>query len=180
MRWRLHNKAGMVFLVNSVNGLIRNTKRVPQLQLVCNKLNIEFIPPKELHVDSGWYGGFFDADGTVTSSIKGKYPQLQLRIGVTNKEERDVIYYKERFGGNIYYDRSQNGYYVWSTSDRIIINHFLDYAKKGNVKSIKGSRLLLVPRLYELRDVNAFKAPVDSALYKDWLLFKAKWDAAKA
>jgi ubiquinol-cytochrome c reductase cytochrome b subunit len=180
VRWRLHHKEGMTYLVNSVNGLIRNTKRVPQFQRVCEILNIKFCSPLPLHPTSGWYSGFFDADGTITFSLKGKYPQIQLRIGVTNRYEKDVIYFKERFLGSIYYDRSQNGYYSWSTSESAIIQNFIHYTKNSPLHSIKAKRFLLVPQLYKLKRLGAHKSDSTSALSKSWLEFKDKWDAAKA
>jgi hypothetical protein len=77
----LHHKEGMINLVTSVNGLIRNSKRVPQLQHVCEVLGTIPRTPLPLHPTCGWYSGFFDADGTF--SIKGP----QLRIAVTNRYE---------------------------------------------------------------------------------------------
>jgi ubiquinol-cytochrome c reductase cytochrome b subunit len=180
VRWRLHNTKGMLNLVNSVNGLIRNTKRVHQLERVCNILNINYIPPKPLYLNSGWYAGFFDADGTITFSVKGNYAKMQLRIGVTNRLEQDIIMFKERFGGGIYYDRSQNGYYSWSITKVELIHDFIHYSKICPIRSIKGKRLLMVPRLYELKSTYAFKADPNCALYKVWLEFKSKWDASKA
>jgi hypothetical protein len=38
-------------------------------------------------------------------------PLPQLTISVTNKLLADVVYFKEVFGGSIYFDSSQNGYY---------------------------------------------------------------------
>jgi hypothetical protein len=40
-----------------------------------------------------------------------KQSSPQLTISVTNKLLIDVNAYQEIFGGSIYYDRSQNGYY---------------------------------------------------------------------
>jgi hypothetical protein len=34
-----------------------------------------------------------------------------LYISITNKLLVDIIEYKNIFGGNIYYDKSQNGYF---------------------------------------------------------------------
>jgi hypothetical protein len=41
--------------------------------------------------------------------MKNNRPQLSLRV--TNKLQVDVEPFKSVFGGNIYYDSSQNGYY---------------------------------------------------------------------
>jgi ubiquinol-cytochrome c reductase cytochrome b subunit len=43
-RYRLHNREGMIQLVNMVNGNIRNSKRIPAFIKVCTVLNINYIP----------------------------------------------------------------------------------------------------------------------------------------
>ena len=43
-RYRLHNRIGMIDLINRINGNIRNSQRVPALIKVCNNLNITYIP----------------------------------------------------------------------------------------------------------------------------------------
>jgi ubiquinol-cytochrome c reductase cytochrome b subunit len=43
-RYRLHNREGMMKLVNMVNGNIRNSKRIPAFIKVCTVLNINYIP----------------------------------------------------------------------------------------------------------------------------------------
>jgi len=42
---------------------------------------------------------------------KGAMPLPQLTISVTNKILADVQHYKDVFGGAIYFDSAQNGYY---------------------------------------------------------------------
>jgi len=44
LRYRLHNKKGMVELINRINGNIRHTSRIKQLELVCSifKINIQY------------------------------------------------------------------------------------------------------------------------------------------
>jgi len=102
VRYRLHNNAGMVGVVNRVNGYIRNSVRLPQLERVCNQLKIDFIPPYKLDYNSTWLAGFFDADGTITFSLKNygtngkKHPQLS--ISVSNKKSLDLQMFVDRFG----------------------------------------------------------------------------------
>lgn len=62
MRYRLHHKSGLLSLINSVNGLIRNPDRMVQLEKICNAYDIIFIYPKPLIFSSGWFAGFFDAN----------------------------------------------------------------------------------------------------------------------
>jgi len=48
-RYRLHNKKGLLNLINNVNGEIRSSSRILQLQKICKNYNIEFIYPKPLN-----------------------------------------------------------------------------------------------------------------------------------
>jgi hypothetical protein len=43
IRYRLHNKAGMLNLISRINGHIRNNIRLKQLESVCFNLNITLI-----------------------------------------------------------------------------------------------------------------------------------------
>lgn len=109
-RYRLHNKEGIRKLINSVNGHIRHSGRLQQLHLVCLHLNIPLIYPQMINIQSAWFAGFFDADGTIIYSFKNNLPQLSIRV--TNKLLQDVMLFKEVFKGGVYFDSSQNGYYV--------------------------------------------------------------------
>ena len=73
--------------------------------------------------------GFFDSDGTIhicTNNVKNsQYRQYTLVVEVSNKYLEDIQYYKEYFGGNIYYDTSKNGYYKWHIQSQKDIENFL-------------------------------------------------------
>lgn len=113
----------MINLINAINGNIRNSKRLPQLHNICSILNIPIIEPIPLCINNSWFTGFFDADGTIGYSFKRDYPQLT--ISVTNKKLSDVQPFKDIFGGNIYFDKAQNGYYKWSIQGREDILNFI-------------------------------------------------------
>jgi hypothetical protein len=51
VRWRLHNKSGMINLVNRVNGNIRHSNRLLQLNKVCVTLGLQVISANVLHKD---------------------------------------------------------------------------------------------------------------------------------
>lgn len=174
LRYRLHNKQGMIKLINAVNGNIRNSKRLPQLFKVCSLLNIKPLNPIKLDYNNAWFIGFFDADGTITYSFKENNPQLT--ISVTNKYLHDVIDYKLIFGGNIYFDKSQNGYYKWSIqSQNDILNWINNYVKLYPSRSYKFKKLMLVKQYYYLINLKAYKQNKSSLQYKAWLLFESKW-----
>jgi len=53
VRYRLHNKKGMIELINRINGKVRHTSRLKQLNLLCTVLDIDFIMPDKLHKKHG-------------------------------------------------------------------------------------------------------------------------------
>jgi Cytochrome C and Quinol oxidase polypeptide I/LAGLIDADG endonuclease len=170
-RWRLHNKQGMITLIHCINGHIRHSSRILQLHRVCQQLNITPLAPSLITKENAWFTGFFDADGTITYSIKSGAPQLT--ISVTNKILADVEYYKEAFGGAVYFDTSQNGYYKWTIQSRSNIFMMLDYFKLYPSHSAKAKRLHLVEKYFELRDLRAYDP--NSTLHSAWRNFELKW-----
>ncbi|RYE16101.1 MAG: hypothetical protein EOP34_00320 [Rickettsiales bacterium] len=53
LRYRLHNKKGMTELINRINGKIRHTSRIKQLELICINLNIKIIYPTVINEING-------------------------------------------------------------------------------------------------------------------------------
>lgn len=172
LRWRLHNLQGIIELINLVNGFIRHSTRLRQLHRVCQELNIEVImPARHLNASNAWFAGFFDADGTVTINST----TLQLTISVTNKLITDVQAYQDTFGGKIYYDSAQNGYYKWTIQSRADILRMLDYFKLRCTRSFKSRRILQINRYFALRDIHAHLST--SIHHSTWLRFLEKWNA---
>jgi len=174
VRWRLHNKSGMINLINRVNGNIRHSNRLLQLNNVSATLGLEVVSANVLHKDNGWYAGFFDADGTIGFYFKNGYPQLT--VSVTNKLRIDVEPFLIRFGGSIYFDKAQNGYYKWSIQSESDILAFVEYTKMCRPKSIKGKRFFLIKQYYYLVKLKAYEASNDSSLLKAWIIFNQKWN----
>ena len=164
----------MITLVNSINGHIRHTSRLLQLHRVCQQLNISVLESVSLTTSSYWFAGFFDADGTVGFSIKNFRPQLSIRV--TNKLLADVQWYKQVFGGYLYYDSSQNGYYQWSVQSREDLVKMKDYFK-GKCRSHKSHRFFLIDEYLKLKDLKAFFE--DNIHHKAWQAFLVKWQKLK-
>jgi len=177
LRYRLHNKDSVINLIERINGKIRHSARLKQLNLLCTKLHIPLILPDKLHDKHGWFAGFFDADGTITMSCKGQYSNSQLTISVTNKLLADVIHFKDIFHGNIYFDKGQNGYYKWSIQSKEDVYSFFNYIKNCSSYSIKRKRLFLINEYYNLKSMKADKADINSAKYKAWKIFVEKWNS---
>lgn len=174
-RYRLHNKQGMITLINCINGYIRHTSRLQQLHRVAQKLEISVIYPTKIDKESNWFAGFFDAYGTITMSMKNNYPQLSIRV--VNKLLVDIQCYKEIFGGNIYFDTSQNGYYQWSIQSREDVLMMLNYFKTHPSRSHKAQRLYLINDYLALYTLKAYN--VESIHHKAWLDFLGKWNKLK-
>lgn len=181
VRYRLHNTQGMKKLVSIINGQIRNTVRTAQLQKVCSALGVAYIPPQPLEFNSTWYAGFFDADGTITYSMKeygtGGLKRPQLNISVSNKNKVDLQMFLERFGGSIYFDKASDTH-KWYISSKEDIDCFCFYAKETkHVRSVKLHRLFLVPKYYALVQLKAFSPNSSPSLQKAWKQFEKSWNA---
>jgi hypothetical protein len=174
LRYRLHNRKGMIELINRVNGNIRHTSRIKQLESICLTLGIKIKYPTTITIENGWFSGFFDADGTITYSMNNSCPQLT--ISVTNKLQVDVINFKHVFGGNVYFYKCKNGYYKWSIQTRTDIDFFKAYLLKNPSLSNKKQRLFLTNKYYELKDLKAYSALPNGPINKAWLIFSNKWN----
>ncbi|KAL6569793.1 cytochrome c oxidase subunit 1 [Orobanche minor] len=147
-RYRLHNHLGMIKLMNCINGHIRHSARLLQLHRVCQVLEIPVILPIPLDAQSNWFAGFFDADGTISIAMKHGLPQLSIRV--TNKLLQDLESYKVVFGGSLYFDSSQNGYYQWSIQSRKDVIMMLSYFKSKTFRSHKSRRFFLIEEYYSM------------------------------
>ena len=174
LRWRLHNKQGMIKLVNCINGHIRHTARLAQLHRVCTQLNLAVIAPNPIMDRSNaWFAGFFDAEGTITLNTSGTAPQLTL--SVTNKVQVDVQWFKDVFGYNVYYDTARNGYYKWTVQNRAGLIDMIDYFKLCPLRSAKNKILQMIPQFYPLKNLRAYKP--GSVFHKIWQQFVTNWKA---
>jgi hypothetical protein len=99
LRYRLHHKSGLLRLIVDVNGQIRNSNRLVQLNKICDKYNLGLVYPDKLNFDNGWSpsGGFFDADGTITINKTN----TQLSISAGQKTAEILQHLIELYGGNI-------------------------------------------------------------------------------
>jgi hypothetical protein len=104
IRYRLHHKSGLLSLINDVNGHIRNSNRLIQLNNICNKYDLTLIYPNKLTYYNGWFSGFFDADGSITINISN----TQLSITLSQKTSELLTPLIELFGGNVYIDKSSS------------------------------------------------------------------------
>lgn len=172
-RFRLHNKAGMLDVISRVNGKIRQSKRVVQLQKICHLYGIHFKNPEPLSLQNGWFAGFFDADGTLGYSFKHGWPQLT--VSASQKLPSDLIWFKTFFGGTIRLDSKSNTW-KWDIYSEQAVYHFYLYCKTVPLHSYKKKRMFLLPTFFQLKKVRAYKSN-DPSLQKAWALFEKEWKA---
>ena len=173
VRYALRHKEGFLALVRDVNGEIRNSYRLMQLNKICLKYDIPLVLPNKLIYDNGWLSGFFDSDGSIAiNKTTG-----QVSITITQKTKEMLEYIVEIYGGSIYIDRTSNNY-KWYISNKESILNFIEYIKSHPSRSMKKNRLHLLPRILELRQLGALKATADNKplLYKSWTIIMEKWD----
>jgi len=172
LRYRLHHKSGFLSLVNDVNGLIRNSNRLLQLSKISDKYDIKLIYPEKLVYNSGWLSGFFDADGTI--SINKSTTQLSISISQKTSELLQPLL--SIYGGHLCIDRGNYQSFKWYVTKREDINKLIDYFKKYPPRSAKKSRLYLVLKYYNLKDLKAHKALPGTYLERSWCYFWNKWE----
>lgn len=172
MRYRLHNKEGLLNLINDVNGLIRNPVRLIQLNNICIKYDIPLIYPDKLNFNNGWLAGFFDADGSISINKSSNW-QLSISAGQKTSELLNPLV--DLFGGYVYIDRGSYGSFKWYVTKKEDILKLIEYFKKHPSRSAKNNRLHLIPKYYELKSMKAHKAESVSLLAKSWDIFIEKW-----
>lgn len=167
IRYRLHNKKGLIALIMDVNGEIRNPIRLMQLTKICNMYNIIIKKPKPLTKDNAWLSGFFDADGTIT--INGT--TNQLAISASQKSPELLYDIMKLFNGNVYLDDAKYKSYKWYVSNRKDILVLVDYFKSNPSRTLKNNRIHLISKYYSLKDMRAYKAETNTLLYRSWKNF---------
>ena len=173
VRYCLRHKEGFLALVNAVNGEIRNSYRLKQLNKICLKYGVTLIYPKRLIYSNGWLSGFFDSDGSI--SINKSNGQISINITQKTKEMLESIV--DVYGGAIYIDRTSNNY-KWYISNKDSILKFIEYIKIYPSRSIKKNRLYLLPRIFELKNLSAHKVLMEDKpmLAKSWAKIMTLWD----
>ena len=175
-RYRTAAIPTMISIVVAINGHIRNSVRIPQFQAVCHALTIPYMPAGPLTSHSSWFAGFFEADGTITYSLKwnGKRKLPQLTLSVTQKYQENLLELPLIFGGAIYFDKGSGGSFKWSIQSRETLLTMVDYFKKHPLYSHKWKRICLVKKYFKLRDLEAFE-PI-SGLWSSWRDFESQWN----
>lgn len=150
-RWRLNNKDGMHKLVQLINGKLHLAKRQCQLKIVCEKLQLEELPVKQISEKNGWIAGFYEAEGYFNVNINN----LQCSISLSQKDPLLLREISNRLPGRIYYDKSWDGW-LYSASSLTDISRWVEYFSLFPLRSWKQIQLKRFKRilLYKSRGVH--------------------------
>ena len=177
VRYRLHHKEGLQKICIDLNGYLRHPVRLAQWTKVGNLFSMELKSPDLLQANHGWFAGMFDADGCVTLNLTPSFPQIT--ISVTQKEKKILKAFQEVFGGSLYYDKSQNGYWTWAVQSKPEVLAMLDYFKNYPCRSHRRQKLFKVPKVYFLLHQKAHLPPASpahlGALHKKWISLVNSW-----
>lgn len=150
-RWRLHNKAGMLQLLQYINGKLHLPKRQCQLQKVCAALQHQCLPVKQISEKNGWIAGFYEAEGYFHLNRS----TLQCSITLSQKDRTILEEISAVLPGPIYYDKSWDGW-VYSASSLEDISRWVYYFSLFPLRSWKQIQLQRFKRilLYKGRGVH--------------------------
>jgi hypothetical protein len=175
LRYRLHHKAGLLNLIQGINGLIRNPIRILQLGKICIKYNVDLIDPQPLTYYNGWFAGFFDSDGSIYLNDKSG----QIFITASQKNRFILNALVELYGGKIYTLVKQDAFKWTCFRKNEVLSLVNDYFKVNPCRSEKLTRLTMAKRFYELRQLHAHTSSPNSDLGKGWKYFLVKWNSLK-
>ena len=174
LRYRLHHKKGLTFLIENVNGFLRNPNRILQLGKICEKYNMPVKPSEILTYDSAWLSGFFDSDGSIYINV----PSSQVFITASQKNRFILDDLVNLYGGTIY-PMVKVGAFKWTVFRKDHIGRLIEYFNVNPSKSAKQKRLKLLDKYYNLRSQKAHLASANSLLTKNWNKFLKDWENYK-
>lgn len=174
LRYRIHHKKGLTFLIENVNGFLRNPNRILQLGKICEKYNMPVKPSEILTYDSAWLSGFFDSDGSIYINV------LSSQVFITASQKNRFILddLVNLYGGTIY-PMVKVGAFKWTVFRKDHIGRLIEYFNVNPSKSAKQKRLKLLDKYYNLRSQKAHLASPNSLLTKNWNKFLKDWENYK-
>lgn len=170
LKYKLHHKKGLIKLVHSVNGLIRNPPRILELNKVCELYKIELKATKSLTYYNGWFSGFMDADGSIY--LNEQSGQLVLSVTQKNKYLLDPLI--DLYCGRIQIlSKREFQYSIYRKKE--ILDLIDNYFQKYPLRSSKIHKLNLVKDFYLYKDYRNLNTD-NPHKFNEWIKFKYKWD----
>ncbi len=169
-KYKLRNRAGLIALINDVNGLIRNPTRLLQMNKLCVKFNIELNYPDNLSFNNGWFSGFIDSDG----SIYYNEASGQVFIGISQKNKYLLEPLIHIYGGTVDISSPKIEafkYVIYRKAE--LFNLIENYFNKYPLRTEKMKRVNLIKQFYLVR---LSKKNQDIVKFNEWVKFKDRWE----
>jgi hypothetical protein len=169
-KYKLRNRAGLIALINDVNGFIRNPTRLLQINKLCVKFAIELKYAKNLTFNDGWLGGFIDSDGSVYYNEASG----QVFIGISQKNKYLLEPLIQIYGGRVDISspkREAFKYVMYRKAE--LFNLIENYLNKYPLRTEKMKRINLIKQFYLVR---LSKKNDDVVKFNEWVKFKDKWE----
>ena len=169
-KYKLRNRAGLIALINDVNGLIRNPIRLLQMNKLCVKFNIQLKYSNNLTFNNGWLSGFIDSDG----SIYYNEASGQVFIGISQKNKYLLEPLIHIYGGrvDIHSPKIEAFKYVIYRKAELF-NLIENYFNKYPLRTEKMKRVNLIKEFYLVRLSNKNE---DIVKFNEWVKFKDRWE----
>jgi LAGLIDADG endonuclease len=147
-KYKLRNKAGLIALINDINGLIRNPTRLLQMNKLCIKFNIELKYTGNLTFNNGWFSGFIDSDGSIYySELSG---QVFISASQKNKYLLEPLIYI--YGGRVDISSPKIETFKYIVYRKAELFNLIDnYFSKYPLRTEKMNRVNLIKQFYLLR-----------------------------
>nr|pir hypothetical COI intron protein 361 - Allomyces macrogynus mitochondrion [Allomyces macrogynus] len=169
-RFRVRDKAGCILIISLINGKLLTPGKHDQLIKMCGALDIVPITDNTFSIDNAWFSGFFDAEGYI--SVRNKYT---LTLSVSQKHKDILEQICTGFGcGNIYYDKSWDGY-NYAITKRAESHHILlDYFAKFPLLTVKYVDIITFKQLLHYVELgyHLSKSPYKSKIDHLFTLFR--------
>lgn len=167
IRYKLRHKKGLILLINSVKGELRNPSKFWQMSKLCKKYELEFYEVGSLTFNNGWFSGLLDSNGSIYYDKKSQ--QISIRISSKNSYMLELL--REQYGGKVKLLHSKEGYQYIIYRKKELIELVNSYFTKFPLNSKKEKRILLIKEFY---NVIIYKDSIEN--YNKWINFKEKWD----
>jgi len=135
-RWRLHKREPILDLLNQVNSDLQTTRVQTQFTKACQVYEIPVVAPQPLNLKTAWFSGFFSGDGSFSINVAAGF---QPSISISQKEQQVLNSIADVVGGEVYYDKSWNGWIWWVDvrSVPVILEYFQRFSLNNPLKQAR-------------------------------------------
>lgn len=148
VRWRLHKKNLLINFLLAINGFVY--LKYEKYESIM-KLYLPDIEIKKINFENSgaWLSGFFEGDGYI--NLNSLTYQITISISQKNKFILEDI--QRIYKGNIFFDKSWNGY-KWEISNKEQLIKIFEYFTLYPLKSKKNADLISAKKFFRYKLLN--------------------------